>query len=155
MRRGEAEVGSTGAQRAAAASAFVLMLLPFAATAAHATDTPGPCAIPFADGETVRAHVKDLIRCAVDRWPVRGGATTAICIAKRESGLIPTAVSPSGVNLGLFQQHRDYWDANYDTYTRPRWELKHSALNGRTNTIVSIRMAADGGWRPWGGSDCG
>ena len=127
---------------------------PFASVAVAATDPPGPCAIPRAEGETVRAHSRELIRCAVQRWSVPGGSAVALCIAKRESGLIPTATSGDGLNKGLFQQHVNYWDGNYDNYTVPSWKLKHGILNGRTNTIVSIRMAHDIGWGPWGGRHC-
>ena len=70
-----------------------------------------------------------------------GGAAVALCIARRESGLIPWAESADGMNKGLFQQHVRYWDANYDTYTRPVWRLRSTIINGRTNAIVSIRMA--------------
>jgi hypothetical protein len=122
---------------------------------AAATGAPGPCALRRGADETVRQHSRELIRCAAARWPVRGGATTAICIAKRESGLIPTAASSDGMNKGLFQQHVKYWDANYQTYTRKVWQLRPKILNGRTNTIVSIRMVHRIGWGPWGGSRCG
>jgi hypothetical protein len=135
---------------AAAVSAVILLgLVP----AAHAA--PGPCAIGKDADTSVRAHSRELIRCAVKHWSVPGGTATAICIAKRESGLIPWAESSDGLNKGLYQQHVDYWDTNYDRYTRKTWELKHNILNGRTNSIVSIRMAHAGGWGPWGGRRCG
>ena len=86
---------------------------------------------------------------------MRGGPRTALCIAKRESGLLPWAESSDGINKGLYQQHVDYWANNYETYARPAWALEKRILNGRTNAIVSIRMAHAGGWGPWGGSDCG
>ena len=68
---------------------------------------------------TVRQHSREQIRCAVARWPVPGGADVALCIAKRESGLLPWAESGDGLNKGLFQQHVHYWDGNYDGYTQP------------------------------------
>jgi hypothetical protein len=148
------EVGTT-ARRSAALALIVALsatLLLTAAPAAHAT---GPCDFGRAEGQSVRAYMRDVIRCAVGRWSVRGGVSTALCIAKRESGLLPWAESSNGINKGLYQQHVDYWSTNYETYAWPGWELKKRILNGRTNAIVSIRMAHAGGWGPWGGSDCG
>ena len=43
----------------------------------------------------------------------------ALCIAERESGLLPWAESADGINKGLYQQHVDYWGGNYDNYTGP------------------------------------
>ena len=90
--------------------------------------------------------------------PVPGGTQRAICIAKRESGLDPAATSePTGEYRGLYQHDRDFWPARYDRYTAPVWELSPSALNGRSNAIVTIRMVADFGawWRAgWPPKDC-
>jgi hypothetical protein len=141
--------------RRLAAGAIGALIVLGLAPSARATDKPGPCPLVKDADTSVRAHSRDLIRCAVKHWPVPGGAATAICIAKRESGLNPKAESSDGLNKGLFQQHVDYWDGNYDRYTRTFWELRHSILNGRTNAIVSIRMAHAGGWGPWGGRRCG
>lgn len=141
--------------RRRAVAATALLILVGLAPSARAGDQPGPCPLVKDADTSVRGHSRDLIRCAVRHWSVPGGATTAICIARRESGLDPRATSGDGLNKGLFQQHVDYWDANYDRYTHPYWQLKHSILNGRTNAIVSIRMAHAGGWGPWGGRRCG
>jgi hypothetical protein len=86
---------------------------------------------------------------------VPGGAKVALCIAKRESGLLPWAASKDGLNKGLFQQHVRWWDGNYRTYTRSLWALPPRIVSGRTNAIVSIRMAHEIGWGPWGGRSCG
>ena len=75
------------------------------APAASARHAPGPCDFHRGDDETVRQHSREQIRCAVARWPVPGGADVALCIAKRESGLLPWAESGDGLNKGLFQQH--------------------------------------------------
>jgi hypothetical protein len=122
----------------------------------HAAGTAGPCALSRRSGESVQHLSIRLIRCAAARWAVPGGARKAICIARRESGLVPTATSASGRYLGLYQHSKTYWPKNYRTYTQPRWALKTSALNGRTNAIVSVRMAHDPavGWRPWRGTGC-
>lgn len=99
--------------------------------------------------------MKRLIRCAVRRWDVPGGAEKAICVARRESGLNPKAVSePEGLYVGLFQHSAEMWPDRYETWTRPRWELRTGALNGRTNAIVAIRMVNANGWDPWEGEGC-
>ena len=125
------------------------------APAASAQHSPGPCAFHREEDVTVRQHSRDQIDCAVGKWDVPGGVAVALCIAKRESGLLPWAESGDGMNKGLFQQHVNYWDGNYDTYTRRAWDMPKRILSGRTNTVVSIRMAHDIGWGPWGGRDCG
>ncbi len=147
----ERTVRAEGAIVAALAIGLLLTVLP----AARAHHNPGPCNFHRGEGETVRAHSRNQIRCAVERWDVAGGVATALCIARRESGLIPWASSADGKNRGLFQQHVRYWDGNYETYTRPGWELRRAIISGRTNAIVSIRMAHEIGWGPWGGRRCG
>jgi hypothetical protein len=121
-----------------------------------AVGTPGPCALARRSGESVKHLSIRLIRCAAAKWAVPGGARRAICIARHESGLVPTATSASGQYLGLYQHSKTYWPRNYRAYTRRVWALKASALNGRTNAIVSVRMAHDPavGWRPWRGTGC-
>lgn len=128
----------------------------FAVTApvASADHALGPCDFHRDEAQTVRQHSRAQIRCAVARWTVPGGEEVALCIAKRESSLLPWAESRDGLNKGLFQLHVDYWRANYEAYARPAWQLPRRMLSGRTNAIVSIRMADDIGWGPWGGRTC-
>ena len=120
------------------------------ATPASATHRPGPCDFHREDGETVQGFSTRRIVCAVDVFgPVPGGSARAICIARRESGLTPSATSePTGRYRGLYQHDRDFWRWRYDTHTLPAWELSHRALNGRTNAIVTVRMVVRAGtWR--------
>jgi hypothetical protein len=129
------------------------------ATPATAHHRPGPCDSHRSTDETIQHFSKRRIVCAVETFgPVRGGAQRAICIARRESGLVPTATSePTGEYRGLYQHDRDFWGWRYDTYTRLRWELPNRALNGRTNAVVTIRMVADiGAWKRagWPPKDC-
>jgi hypothetical protein len=128
-------------------------------TPALAHHLPGPCDFHRLDGESIQHFSKRRIVCAVERFgPVPGGVPRAICIAKRESGLDPTATSsPTGQYRGLYQHDRDLWRARYEKYTLLAWELSPRALNGRTNAIVTIRMVADvGTWRQagWPPKDC-
>lgn len=134
------------------ALACAVALAPAPAALAH--HARGPCDSHRDEDRSVRAHSRAQIRCAARRWEVPGGVRVALCIAKRESGLLPWAESGDGLNKGMFQQHVDYWHGNYDNYARSRWSLPRRILSGRTNTIVSIRMAGDVGWGPWGGRHC-
>lgn len=137
------------------ASAFALALVcSFALPAAvTATDQPGPCDLHQEDGETLDRFMKRRIACAVERFgPIPGGADRAICIAERESGLNPKARSETGMYLGLFQHAAEYWQARFEVNTNDGWGLSGSALNGRSNSLVTIRMVVklgswgDAGW---------
>src|SRR3712207_3077276 len=132
---------------ALAALTAVPLLVPFAGRAAPA----GPYDLPLRDGETVARRMVRIIRCATERWPVPGDAGRAICIAERESGLDPKAASPGRTNLGIYQHSAVEWPDRYETWTRNVWELDESALIGRTNIIVAIRMANAAGWGAWDG----
>jgi hypothetical protein len=118
---------------------------------ARAGGDAGPCALDRGDDESVRHHSKRLIACATQEWEVPGGAERAICIADAESHLNPRATSAGGEYLGLFQHAAEAWPARYDAWTRPSWHLDESALSGRTNAIVTIRMVNAGGWGAWSG----
>ena len=140
-----------------------MLAVSLSAVSAHAsqlrtttTTTPptGPCAITRESGEPIQEFSIRIIMCAATRWPVEGGAEKAICIARRESGLIPTASSATGMYVGLFQHSAADWPRRYDEWTRPAWRLKENPYNGRTNAIVTIRMANAEGWDPWAGAGC-
>ena len=121
------------------------------AASTRAQGVAGPCDIARHGDETVRLYSMRLIRCAADRWPVPGGAEKAICIADVESHLNPKAKSTGGEYLGLFQHSAEAWPDRYQTWTRRAWELDPSALSGRTNAIVTIRMVNANGWGAWSG----
>jgi hypothetical protein len=135
--------------------ALCTLVLP---TSVSATDQPGPCDLHQRDGETTHHLMKRRIACAVDRFgPVPGGVERAICIARRESGLNPRASSETGMYLGLYQHAAEYWPARYAVNTNDAWELPESALNGRSNSIVTIRMVVKlGSWDDagWARGDC-
>jgi hypothetical protein len=116
-------------------------------TSASAHHVPGPCDFHRHDGESIRDFARRRIVCAVTRFgPVPGGTVRAICIAKRESGLNPSATSePTGRYRGLYQHDRGYWLSRYDEHTLAGWELSRRALNGRTNAIVTVRMVSRAG----------
>lgn len=139
----------------AVAVATATVLPPTIAAADHRA---GPCPLHQLEGETIEHFSKRLIRCGVRQLgSVPGGAARAICIAERESGLDPSASSPTGQYLGLFQHAKTYWPGRYDTHTKPVWELPTRATHGRTNAIVTIRMVrAYGTWSDagWPVKDC-
>jgi hypothetical protein len=144
----------TVAAMSALAVALLLASSPAASAqpAIGATTTPsGPCPLVKTSAETVQHFSKRVIRCAAATWAVPGGADKAICIASRESGLVPTARSASGGYLGLYQHSAAYWPVRYAAWTAPVWHLRTTALSGRTNTVVTFRMVHSmGGWAPAG-----
>jgi hypothetical protein len=115
---------------------------------------PGPCALTRGADETIQHFSKRIIRCTVATWPVPGGAEKAICIAARESGLLPRASSATGQYLGLYQHSAKYWPDRYQKWTKLQWNLSTSALSGRSNAVVTIRMVNAHGWGPWKGPGC-
>jgi hypothetical protein len=127
------------------------LLVPAAPALAHHSE--GPCDVHQREDESVRSHMKRIIRCAVDRWEVSGGFEKALCIAIAESDLKPETTSADGAYIGLYQHGADAWPDRYQDWTRPSWELDESALSGRTNAIVTIRMVNANGWGSW--SDVG
>jgi hypothetical protein len=140
-------------ERLLAAVVTLPLLLPVTATASVITSpTSTPCAITRGRSETRHHLVRRRIACAVHRFgPVAGGSTRAICIAKRESGLDPAATSATGKYRGLYQHSSKLWPDRYDRWTKAAWRLRHRALNGRSNSIVTIRMVHGmGGWKAAG-----
>jgi hypothetical protein len=112
----------------------------------------GPCDLSRRSSESTQHFMRRRISCAVDRFgPVGGGTARAICIAKRESGLDPSAKSATGMYLGLYQHAATMWPARYKRWTNASWSLSKRALSGRSNSIVTIRMVhAFGGWKAAG-----
>ncbi len=146
---------------AAAVTGGALTLSLIAATPAAASPlrattppVPGPCALVRGVGEVIQDFSIRLITCAADKWPVEGGAEKAICIARRESGLIPTASSATGEYVGLFQHSAADWPRRYSEWTKPIWQLKENPYNGRTASIVTMRIANAEGWAAWAGAGC-
>jgi hypothetical protein len=141
----------------AALAACALLVLAPAPTLAH--HEPGPCDLHRWPEESVTRYSKRLIRCAAETWTVKGGARRAICIADRESNLIPTAVGHGATTdyLGLYQHMATDWKRRYTTWTDPDWALSTDALDGRSNAIVTMRMVhAAGSWKAagWPRFDC-
>jgi hypothetical protein len=102
------------------------------------------CQIDWRKGDW---HVKQLIRCAEDRWSVPGGSSVALYVASRESHLNPKAYNSYSGASGIFQHLRQYWPERADSFGFDGW----SAFNARANIMVTIRMVHRmGSWSHWG-----
>ena len=99
-------------------------------------------------GWTVREIVWT-ITCAERKWPVSGGVSKALAVARCESGLRADA-SNGGRYLGVYQHAAVYWPARLRSLA-PSWDkaLASSAFDGRSNVVIAMRMAHSGGWGPW------
>ncbi len=129
---------------------LTLTLMPMISTTARAHHDPGPCDIHwrrayYDHGQT--GPIADLIRCAVGRWPVAGGVTKALSVARCESGLRPDA--DAGVSEGLYQHVKTYWPARADRWLWPAWQIRPSIWNARAQAIVTMRMVHAWGWGAW------
>jgi hypothetical protein len=94
-------------------------------------------------------HIRQLIKCAAERWDSPGTPKQAVAVAMCESELDPEAYNPNGYG-GLFQQAMRHWPDRAERWGQP----DRSVFNGRANIIVSVRMAASlRSWSAWGG--CG
>jgi hypothetical protein len=129
---------------------ILLLLIPAQAHGA----SRGPCFGPTYEvkhsmtTQRQHHHVRGLIRCAVARWPVEGGYTTALRIATCESSLYAWAYSNG--NVGLFQirswtDRAHYWLRHrwFAFHWLPRWQL------ARANVLVAVRWAHRFGWSAW------
>jgi hypothetical protein len=111
----------------------------------------GPCRVP-----TTTHHYRErLIRCAVNWRSVPGGFAKAHDIGHRESGykLNPKAYNPSSGACGIFQHLKRYWEGRAKKYLERSWfgVWPPPCTNARANVLVTVRMAHNGGWGPWGG----
>ncbi|HJR96372.1 MAG TPA: hypothetical protein VJ979_00525 [Actinomycetota bacterium] len=127
----------------------VLLAAPAAslAGAAHAREigvSPDVCRIDWRKGSW---HVRQLVRCAANRWNVPGGARMALYIADRESNFEPRAYNSYSGASGVFQHLSRYWGGRADAFGFDGW----SAFNARANIMVTMRMVHRiGSWSPWG-----
>jgi hypothetical protein len=114
---------------------------------ASAHHKPGKCDFHWVNEEGYSTWgIKRIIRCAVWHYPVAGGADKALAVARCESRFNPYA--NGGPYKGVFQQASRYWDDRYRAFGGQY--LAPGIYNGRTNILVSIRMAHRWGWGHWG-----
>ena len=129
--------------------ALILALVPTVsivnvANAREADVAERVCQIDWRKGEW---HVKQLIRCAEDRWHVPGGPSMALYVANRESEFQPKAYNGYSGASGIFQHLRRYWPGRADAFGFNGW----SAFNARANIMVTMRMVhRAGSWSDWG-----
>jgi len=129
------------------ASLLTLMPTTSLLNAAHAREADVPQRLCQIDWRKGRWHVKQLIRCAEERWSVPGGVAMALYVANRESNYRPTAFNSYSGASGIFQHLRRYWPDRADTFGFDGW----SAFNARANIMVTMRMVHRmGSWSHWG-----
>jgi hypothetical protein len=134
---------------AALTLATLLLIVPAVTTApaAQAREEGVPpriCDIEWRNGTW---HVRQLIRCAEERWPVPGGAAMALYVADRESHFRPDAYNSYSGASGIFQHLSRYWAGRADAFGFGGW----SPFNARANIMVTMRMVHRlGSWSPWG-----
>lgn len=129
------------------ASLLTLVLATSPVTAAHARESGAPPHVCKFDWRKGPWHVKQLIRCAEDRWRVPGGAAMALHVAERESDYRPQAYNSDSGASGIFQHLRRYWPSRADSFGFGGW----SAFNARANIMVTMRMVHRmGSWSHWG-----
>lgn len=95
-------------------------------------------------------EVENMIRCAVGKWPVPGGVSKALQVARCESGSDMLDRSTDGY-AGTYQQATRYWPERRRAHRPAGWRIAPSVYNPRSNVTVSIRMASRGGWDDWPG----
>lgn len=93
-----------------------------------------------------KAGAEALIRCAVERWAVPGGAEKALAVARCESGLWYLSGKGSA-HVGIYQHSVYYWPDRAAAYGFAGFD----PLNGRANIMVAIQYAHDHGWGAWSG----
>ena len=91
-----------------------------------------------------KAGAEALIRCAVERWPVPGGAEKALSVARCESGLWYRSGAGSQY-VGIFQHSVYYWPERAAAFGFAGFD----PLNGRANIMVAIQYAHEHGWGAW------
>lgn len=97
-----------------------------------------------------------LIRCVFATFGV-GQTSTALAIARRESGLDPWAWHHAYAwehdCLGTFQHMRQYWGERVRHFLKAKWFPRSwpnvSPFDPRANAIITARMVRGGGWGPW------
>lgn len=129
--------------------ATLLLIVPvgIATTTAQARERGVPPRICDIDWRKGAWHVRQLIRCAEERWSVPGGPLVALYVADRESHFEHDAYNSYSGASGIFQHLRRYWPGRADVYGFGGW----SAFNARANIMVTMRMVHRmGSWSHWG-----
>ena len=117
-------------------------------TPAHAKDTT-TCSFQTVEAGIWTPYENELtIRCFARAMGV--SETTAVYVARRESGLNEWAYNSSGCG-GLFQHMLRYWPSRVATYDAllDRYDVHDRAWSSpRANALVAMAMARSG-WGPW------
>ena len=113
------------------------------------------CRFQSADGHKGFAdwEVRRTIRCATQKFGV--SFKTAMCIARRESGLNEFADNPYSTASGVFQVVEGTWDGWATQFHRKwvHWRAwrRGSVWHARTNVMRSVFVMHRHGLSAWGG----
>lgn len=102
------------------------------------------------DDDWTTREIALTIQCAVDHFPVYGGAPKALDVAACESGLDEDEYG-NPPYIGVYQFHPSTWSGAYSRWRdfAQRWGVKSSPWNGRSNVLIAIKMVHAGSWGPW------
>lgn len=115
--------------------------------------------VPRLGTRVVVRRVRALIICAERRFPVHGGATYALCVAKRESGVWPWAINSYASSVGIYQVVPGTWKSWRHAYPRVRRWIRRATPNvsplserlvAYDNVMLSLRAMHDSE-SPWNG----
>lgn len=97
-------------------------------------------------------EVRSTIACAVRRWPVPGGLSTALYIARRESGFNWYAANPTSSASGVYQFVDGTWASQIGSrgeFIRTQ-HLSRSVWNARSSVLIAVKLAHGCWcWSPW------
>jgi hypothetical protein len=88
-------------------------------------------------------------RCAVAKWTPAGGFAKVDSVISCESGWNRFAYNPAGPYVSLAQHALSAWPYRLRSYRPAGWSLSPRWQNARSALVVTVRMAASGGWGPW------
>lgn len=100
-------------------------------------------------------EIKMTLACTTKRWTPSGGLNKVYSVFGCESGFNEYADNPYSSAAGIGQALASTWASWKDRFAEfmRRWDLHGSVYNGRSNSILSVRVAA-GGWGPWTYGSC-
>jgi hypothetical protein len=133
-------------------TAIAAVLVLAVATPAQAAWRNDECRYQYVDGHAnwSQQEVKLTILCATHKFGV--STSTALYVARRESGLNQFADNPTSSAAGVYQHIQSYWPGRIAAVAAHKPKLKplgSSVYNARSNVLAAILMASHS-WAPWG-----
>lgn len=100
----------------------------------------------YMEGDT--APIRNMLACAVRRWPVPGGIDKAISVVDCESSFNPFTVL--GPHRGLFQHNEKYWHERWKNWgSGLNFSVPDDPFDAWASIIVSVRIINRYGWSAW------